>query len=152
VIQSAITQSRSASKPVAAPPPNLGAFTPSKSLGVTAIRDDFLVVIWIAHAPYFPQLLTHQLLSRVFRRNRQFIIRTIGISECPYVFQTGRRDHSWGCGSIIVLWLEQMFESPTLSTVPSLQNAEYRHIEAGQLDITQSVRVGAWIRCGQNAH
>jgi oligopeptide transport system substrate-binding protein len=118
----------------------LGQLSPS-SLGVTALRDDLLVVNLERPAPYFPQLLTHSATFPVFSEEAA---KSHGpknwISNGPYVLS------SWTPGSILKLQQNLRYRDAANVRIPNVQyifipdeNAEFRQYRAGQLDITQSV-------------
>jgi oligopeptide transport system substrate-binding protein len=118
---------------------------PSSSLGVSAARDDLLIVNLERPAPYFPQLLTH---SATFPVYSEETARThnpnIWISNGPYVLS------SWTPGSSLKLrqnssyWDRAKVRIPRVEYIPIAdENAEFRQYRADQLDITQSVPNGA---------
>jgi len=118
----------------------LGRLPPS-SLGVTAIRDDLLVVDLDRPAPYFPQLLTHSATFPVYsERTAKSHNPHDWISNGPYVLS------NWTPGSILGLRQNLSYWDRTNVRIPNVEyipipdeNAEYRQYRAGQLDITQSV-------------
>ncbi len=118
----------------------LGRLPPS-SLGVTAIRDDLLVVDLDRPAPYFPQLLTHSATFPVYSEETAKSHNPHDwISNGPYVLS------NWTPGSILGLRQNLSYWDRTNVRIPNVEyipipdeNAEYRQYRAGQLDITQSV-------------
>lgn len=118
----------------------LGRIPPS-SLGVTAARDDLLVVDLDRPAPYFPQLLTHSATFPVYsEETAKSHNPNIWVSNGPYVLS------NWTPGSIIKLrrnlwyWDRANVRIPNVEYIPIAdENAEFRQYRAGQLDITQSV-------------
>ena len=122
----------------------LGRIPPS-SLGVTAARDDLLVVDLDRPAPYFPQLLTHSATFPVYsEETAKSHNPNIWVSNGPYVLS------NWTPGSIIRLrrnlwyWDRANVRIPNVKYIPIAdENAEFRQYRAGQLDITQSVPSGA---------
>jgi oligopeptide transport system substrate-binding protein len=122
----------------------LGRLPPS-SLGVTAVRDDLLVVDLDRPTPYFPQLLTH---SATFPVYSDETAKSHGpnnwVSNGPYVLSI------WTPGSTLRLrqnlwyWDRINVRIPNVEYIPIPdENAEFRQYRAGQLDITQSVPSGA---------
>jgi oligopeptide transport system substrate-binding protein len=122
----------------------LGRLPPS-SLGVTAVRDDLLVVDLDRPAPYFPQLLTHSATFPVYSdETAKSHNPNHWISNGPYVLS------NWTPGSILRLhknlwyWDRSNVRIPNVEYIPIPdENAEFRQYRAGQLDITQSVPSGA---------
>jgi oligopeptide transport system substrate-binding protein len=122
----------------------LGRLPPS-SLGVTAARDDLLVVNLDRPAPYFPQLLTHSATFPVYSEETAKSHNPNNwISNGPYVLS------NWTPGSTLRLrrnlsyWDRLNVHIPNVEYVPNPdENAEFRQYRAGQLDITQSVPSGA---------
>ena len=118
----------------------LGRLPPS-SLGVTAVRDDLLVVDLDRPAPYFPQLLTHSATFPVYSEETAKSHNPHNwVSNGPYVLS------NWTPGSILSLRQNLWYWDRTNVRVPNIEyipipdeNAEYRQYRAGQLDITQSV-------------
>jgi len=118
----------------------LGQLPPS-SLGVTALRDDLLVVNLERPAPYFPQLLTHSATFPIFSEDAAKSHDPKNwISNGPYVLS------SWTPGSILKLQQNLRYRDAAHVRIPNVQyifisdeNAEFRQYRAGQLDITQSV-------------
>lgn len=122
----------------------LGRLPPS-SLGVTAVRDDLLVVDLDRPASYFPQLLTHSATFPVYsEETAKSHNPSIWISNGPYVLS------NWTPGSMLRLrrnlwyWDRINVRIPNVEYIPIPdENAEFRLYRAGQLDITQSVPSGA---------
>jgi oligopeptide transport system substrate-binding protein len=118
----------------------LGQLPPS-SLGVTAVRDDLLVVNLERPAPYFPQLLTHSATFPVFSEETAKSHNPKNwVSNGPYVLS------SWTPGSILKLQKNLRYWDATKVQIPNVdyilipdENAEFRQYRAGQLDVTQSV-------------
>ena len=118
----------------------LGRLPPS-SLGVTAVRDDLLVVDLDRPAPYFPQILTHSATFPVYSEESAKSHNPQNwVSNGPYVLS------NWTPGSILSLrqnpwyWDRTNVRIPDVEYTPiSDENAEYRQYRAGQLDVTQSV-------------
>jgi oligopeptide transport system substrate-binding protein len=118
----------------------LGQLPPS-SLGVTAIRDDLLVVNLERPAPYFPQLLTHSATFPVFSEETAKSHNPKNwVSNGPYVLS------SWTPGSILKLQKNVRYWDAAKVQIPNVdyilipdENSEFRQYRAGQLDITQSV-------------
>jgi len=115
--------------------------SPPSSLGVTALRDDLLVVNLERPAPYFPQLLTHSATFPVFSEEAAKSHDPKNwISNGPYVLS------GWTPGSILKLQQNLRYRDAANVRIPNVQyvfvpdeNAEFRQYRAGQLDITQSV-------------
>ena len=122
----------------------LGRLPPS-SLGVTAVRDDLLVVDLDRPAPYFAQLLTHSATFPVYSDETAKSHSPINwVSNGPYVLA------NWTPGSNLKLqqnlsyWDQKNVRVPTVEYIPIPdENAEYRQYRAGELDVTQSVPSGA---------
>jgi ABC-type oligopeptide transport system substrate-binding subunit len=118
----------------------LGRLPPS-SLGVTAVRDDLLVVELDRPAPYFPQLLTHSATFPVYSEETAKSHNPHNwVSNGPYVLS------NWTPGSILRLRQNLWYWDRTNVRILNVEyipipdeNAEYRQYRAGQLDITQSV-------------
>jgi oligopeptide transport system substrate-binding protein len=132
-------------RPVAGAAEIIAGRSPTSSLGVTALRDDLLIVRLSQPAPYFPQLLTHSATFPVYSEDAaKSHDPTRWVSNGPYVLT------KWTPGSILRLsrnvsyWNQLNVHIPNVEYVPVPdENAEYRQYRAGQLDITQSVPVGA---------
>ncbi len=128
-------------RPVARAADIIGGRLPPSSLGVTAVRDDLLVVDLDRPAPYFPQLLTHSATFPVYSEEAAKSHDSRGwVSNGPYVLS------NWTPGSILTLrqnswyWDRANVRVPNIEYIPIPdENAEYRRYRAGQLDITQSV-------------
>jgi oligopeptide transport system substrate-binding protein len=118
----------------------LGRLPPS-SLGVTAARDDLLVVDLDRPTPYFPQLLTHSATFPVYSEEAaKSHDPNHWVSNGPYVLS------NWTPGSVLRLRNNQWYWNRTTVRIPKVEyvpipdeNAEFRQYRAGQLDITQSV-------------
>jgi oligopeptide transport system substrate-binding protein len=118
----------------------LGRLPPS-SLGVTAARDDLLVVELDRPTPYFPQLLTHSATFPVYsEETAKSHIANNWVSNGPYVLK------DWSPGSKLRLrrnlwyWDRNDVRIPNVEYVPIPdENAEFQQYRAGQLDVTQSV-------------
>jgi len=114
---------------------------PPTSLGVTAIRDDLLVVKLEQPAPYFPQVLTHSATFPVYTDDSAKSHDPKNwVSNGPYVLA------SWTPGSSLKLKQNSSYWDHTSVRIPNVEyipipdeNAEYRQYRAGQLDLTQSV-------------
>jgi ABC-type oligopeptide transport system substrate-binding subunit len=115
--------------------------SPPSSLGVTAARDDLLVVDLDRPAPYFPQILTH---SATFPVYSEEAARTHNpgswVSNGAYVLS------NWTPGSTIRLRRNSMYWDRSNVRIPDVvyipvpdENAEFLRYRAGQLDMTQSV-------------
>jgi len=117
-----------------------GRMSPS-SLGVTAVREDILVVKLDRPAPYFPQLLTHSATFPVYSpETAKSHTSSNWVSNGPYVLSR------WTPGSSLILrqntqyWDRKSVRIPNVEYIPIPdENAEYRQYRAGQLDVTQSV-------------
>jgi oligopeptide transport system substrate-binding protein len=122
----------------------LGRLPPS-SLGVTAARDDLLVVDLDRPAPYFPQLLTHSATFPVYsEETAKSHNPTNWVSNGPYVLS------NWTPGSKLKFrqnmwyWDRPNVRIPRVEYMPIPdENAEFRQYRAGQLDITQSIPASA---------
>jgi oligopeptide transport system substrate-binding protein len=120
---------------------------PPISLGVTAARDDLLVVKLERPAPYFPQVLTHSATFPVFSDDTAKSHNPNNwVSNGPYVLS------SWTPGSNIKLtrnsryWDHVNVRIPNVEYIPMPdENAEYRQYRAGQLEVTQSVPSSALV-------
>jgi oligopeptide transport system substrate-binding protein len=132
-------------RPVAGATEIILGHQPPSSLGVTATRDDLLVVDLDRPAPYFPQILTH---SATFPVYSEEIAKSHSpsnwVSNGPYVLSR------WTPGSDLKLrknvwyWDRANVPIPRVDYIPIPdENAEFRQYRAGQLDITQSVPTSA---------
>jgi len=118
---------------------------PTSSLGVTALRDDLLLVRLRQPAPYFPQLLTHSATFPVYSEETAKSHNPRDwVSNGAYVLS------KWTPGSDLHLtrniwyWNRLNVRIATVEYVPVPdENAEFRQYRAGQLDITQSVPIAA---------
>ena len=132
-------------RPVAGAAAIIRGQLPPSSLGVTAQRDDLLIVDLERPAPYFPQLLTHSATFPVFSEATAKSHNPKNwVSNGPYILS------SWAPGSILRLQQNQWYWDRTNVRIPNVEyipipdeNAEFRQYRAGQLDITQSVPIGA---------
>src|SRR3984957_8139005 len=132
-------------RPVAGAAEIILGHLPPSSLGVTAARDDLLVVDLERPAPYFPQLLTHSATFPVYSEETAKSHNSNDwVSNGPYVLS------SWTPGSNIKLrrniwyWDRANVRIPGVEYIPIPdENAEFRQYRAGQLDITQSVPTSA---------
>jgi oligopeptide transport system substrate-binding protein len=114
---------------------------PPSSLGVTAARDDLLVVNLERPAPYFPQVLTHSATFPVYSEEAAKSHNGSNwVSNGPYVLS------NWTPGSNLRLRQNIWYWDRINARIPSVEyipipdeNAEFRQYRAGQLDITQSV-------------
>ena len=114
---------------------------PPSSLGVTATRDDLLVVELDRPTPYFPQVLTHSATFPVYSEGTAKSHNPNNwVSNGPYVLA------NWTPGSKLRLqrnlwyWDRANVRIPHVEYIPIPdENAEYQQYRAGQLDITQSV-------------
>jgi ABC-type oligopeptide transport system substrate-binding subunit len=122
----------------------LGRLPPS-SLGITAARDDLLVVDLERPAPYFPQVLTHSATFPVYSEDaaKSHNPKT-WVSNGAYVLT------NWTPGSVLKLqrntwyWDRANVRILNVAYVPITdENAEFRQYRSGELDITQSVPSGA---------
>jgi oligopeptide transport system substrate-binding protein len=115
--------------------------SPPSSLGVTAVRDDLLIVDLDRPAPYFPQLLTHSATFPVYsEETAKSHSPDNWVSNGPYVLS------NWTPGSALKLhpnpwyWDRKNVRIPKVEYMPIPdENAEFRQYRAGQLDVTQSV-------------
>lgn len=114
---------------------------PPSSLGVTAVRDDLLLVKLEQPAPYFPQVLTHSATFPVYSDDTaKSHSASKWVSNGPYVLS------SWTPGSNLKLkknssyWDRKNVQIRIVEyfTIPD-ENAEFQQYRAGQLDMTQSV-------------
>jgi oligopeptide transport system substrate-binding protein len=117
---------------------------PPTSLGVTAPRDDLLIVELDRPAPYFPQLLTHSATFPVYsedaaksHNSKQWV------SNGPYQLS------SWTPGASLKLQRNPWYWDRANARIPNVQyipipdeSAEFRQYRAGELDVTQSVPSG----------
>jgi oligopeptide transport system substrate-binding protein len=118
----------------------LGRLPPS-SLGVTAPRDDLLVVELDRPTPYFPQLLTHSATFPVYSEaTAKSHNPNNWVSNGPYVLA------NWTPGSKLTLRQNLSYWDRTNVRIPNVEyipipdeNAEFQQYRAGQLDVTQSV-------------
>ncbi len=115
--------------------------SPPSALGVTAVRDDLLVVDLDRPAPYFPQLLTHSATYPIYSEDTaKSHTSNRWISNGPYVLS------SWTPGSMLKLQQNRWYWDRYNVHIANVEyvfnpdeNAEFRLYRAGQLDITQSV-------------
>ena len=132
-------------RPVAGAAAIIAGRLPPSSLGVTAIRDDVLIVKLDQPAPYFPQLLTHTATFPVYSENAARSHNPNNwVSNGPYVLS------SWTPGSNLRLranpsyWDSNNVRVSNVEYIPIPdENAEFRQYRAEQLDITQSVPTSA---------
>jgi oligopeptide transport system substrate-binding protein len=118
----------------------LGRLPPS-ALGITAARDDLLVVDLDRPAAYFPQLLTHSATFPVYsEKTAKSHNANNWVSNGPYVLS------DWTPGSNLRLTRNIWYwdrKNVRISSVEYIsipdENAEFRQYRAGQLDVTQSV-------------
>jgi oligopeptide transport system substrate-binding protein len=111
------------------------------SLGVSAPRDDVLVVVLTRPAPYFPQLLTHYSTYPVYSESAaRSHDSTTWVSNGPYVLS------SWTPGGTLQLlknpsyWDRDHVGIANVVYVPLPdENAEWLRYRAGELDLTQSI-------------
>lgn len=117
---------------------------PPTALGVTAARDDLLVVELDRPAPYFPQLLTHSATFPIYSEDaaKSHTART-WVSNGPYVLS------SWTPGSNLKLRKNRSYWDRATAQIPNVEyvpipdeSAEFRQYRAGELDVTQSVPSG----------
>ena len=122
----------------------LGRLPPS-SLGVTAARDDLLVVDLDRPAPYFPQLLTHSATFPVYsEETAKSHNPNIWVSNGPYVLSNWTPGSNLKLRQNISYWDRSKVGIPRVEYIPIPdENAEYRQYRAGQLDITQSIPTSA---------
>jgi ABC-type oligopeptide transport system substrate-binding subunit len=132
-------------RPLAGAAEIISGQSPPSTLGVTALRDDLLLVRLRQPAPYFPQLLTHSATFPVYsEETAKSHDPGSWVSNGPYVLS------KWTPGSDLRLakntwyWnrLNVRIANVEYVTVPD-ENAEFRQYRADQLDITQSVPIGA---------
>jgi oligopeptide transport system substrate-binding protein len=118
---------------------------PPSSLGVTAVRDDLLVVDLDRPAPYFPQLLTHSATFPVYSEETATSHNpNTWVSNGPYVLSNWTPGSSLKLRQNISYWDHANVRIPRVEYIPIPdENAEYRQYRAGQLDITQSVPTNA---------
>jgi ABC-type oligopeptide transport system substrate-binding subunit len=118
----------------------------SSSLGVSAPRDDVLVVVLTRATPYFPQLLTHYSMFPVFS---EFAAKShdskTWVSNGAYVLS------SWTPGGALQLsknqayWDRDHVPIANVAYIPLAdENAERLRYRAGELDLTQSVPIYFW--------
>ena len=115
------------------------------SLGVSAPRDDVLVVNLVRPAPYFPQLLTHYSTFPVFAESAAKSHNSSSwVSNGPYVLL------SWTPGGTLQLrknpayWDRDHVGISNIVYIPLPdENAEWLRYRAGELDLTQSVPAAA---------
>jgi oligopeptide transport system substrate-binding protein len=132
-------------RPLAGAAEILLGHSPPSSLGVTAARDDLLVVDLERPAPYFPQLLTHSATFPVYSEETAKSHNPNNwVSNGPYVLS------NWTPGSNLKLrqnvwyWDRANVRISRVEYIPIPdENAEFRQYRAGQLDITQSVPTSA---------
>ncbi len=118
---------------------------PPSSLGVTAVRDDLLVVNLDQPAPYFPQLLTHSATFPVYSdETAKSHNPNNWVSNGPYVLSR------WTPGSNLKLQRNSWYWDATNVRISDVEyvpipdeNAEFRQYRAGQLEVTQSVPTSA---------
>jgi len=121
-----------------------GKASPS-TLGVSAPREDLLVVNLEQPAPYFPQLLTHSATFPVYSETAATAHKPEAwVSNGAYVLV------NWVPGDAITLsrnpyyWDRDKVQIVNVRYIPvSDVSAELRQYRAGQLDITESVPVEA---------
>ena len=132
-------------RPVAGAAEIILGHLPPSSLGVTAARDDLLVVDLERPAPYFPQLLTHTAAFPVYSADTAKSHNPNNwVSNGPYVLS------NWTPGSNLKLlqnkwyWDRANVRIPRVEYIPIPdENAEFRQYRAGQIDVTQSVPTSA---------
>lgn len=132
-------------RPIAGAAAIIQGRAPPSSLGVTAARDDLLVVTLDRPALYFPQLLTHSATFPVYSEETAKSHNPSNwVSNGPYVLS------KWTPGSTIRLrrnltyWNRINVRIPEVEYIPIPdENAEFRQYRAGQLDLTQSVPTSA---------
>jgi oligopeptide transport system substrate-binding protein len=128
-------------RPIAGAAAIIAGRAPPNSLGVSAERDDLLVVNLEQPAPYLPQLLTHSATFPVYSEAaaKSHAPHT-WVSNGPYVLSrwtTGaglsltRNPSYWDLGRVRIANVDYIPVSD--------DNAELRQYRAGQLDITESV-------------
>jgi oligopeptide transport system substrate-binding protein len=127
-------------RPVAGASAIILGHLPPSSLGVTAVRDDLLVVDLERPAPFFPQLLTHPATFPIYSEDTAKSHNpNHWVSNGPYVLS------NWAPGSALMLKRNKSYwdSNVRISIVDYVfmpdENAEFRLYRAGQLDITQSV-------------
>jgi oligopeptide transport system substrate-binding protein len=114
---------------------------PPESLGVTAPRDDLLVVNLERPAAFFPQLLTHSATFPIYSESTAKSHNPSSwVSNGPYVLS------SWTPGSALKLRRNSSYWDTSHVQITNVEyifmpdeNAEFRMYRAGQLEITQSV-------------
>jgi oligopeptide transport system substrate-binding protein len=128
-------------RPVAGAAAIIAGRLPPSSLGVTAARDDLLVVNLDQPAPYFPQVLTHSATFPVYSEETANSHNPKKwVSNGPYVLL------DWTPGSNLKLrrnswyWDRNNVRISNVEYIPIPdENAEFRQYRAEELDITQSV-------------
>ena len=121
-----------------------GRAAPS-SLGVSAPRDDLLVVALARPAPYFPQMLSHPATFPIYSESSATSHGSSSwVSNGPYVLS------KWTPGASLQLSKNPLYwdrdrvriEKITYFPLPD-ENAELLRYRAGELDLTQSVPASA---------
>jgi len=115
-----------------------------ETLGVSAPKEDELIVDLVEPAPYFPQVLTHSATFPVFSvKTASTHNSSLWVSNGAYVLS------DWVPGSVLRLtknpnyWGRETVKIPRIAYIPVADDsAELRQYEAGQLDITHSVPNG----------
>jgi oligopeptide transport system substrate-binding protein len=128
-------------RPVAGAAAIIAGRLPPSSLGVTAARDDLLVVNLDQPAPYFPQVLTHSATFPVYSEETANSHNPKKwVSNGPYVLL------GWTPGSNLKLrrnswyWDRNNVRISNVEYIPIPdENAEFRQYRAEELDVTQSV-------------
>jgi oligopeptide transport system substrate-binding protein len=119
--------------------------SPPETLGVTAPRDDVLVVKLEQPAPYFPQLLAHPAAFPIYSDSS---VRSHDphqwVSDGPYVLA------NWQPGTKLELFRNAAYWDHANVQIPRVQywffpdqNSQFAAYRAGQLDMTDTVPVNA---------
>jgi oligopeptide transport system substrate-binding protein len=123
----------------------LAGRAPVSSLGVSAPREDLLIVELTRPAPYFPQLLTHYCTFPVFSESaaKSHDSKT-WISNGAYILS------SWTPGGTLQLRKNPMYWDRGHVGIAKVayfplpdENSEWLRYRAGELDLTQNVPVAA---------
>jgi oligopeptide transport system substrate-binding protein len=123
----------------------LAGRAPAGTLGVSAPRDDLLIVKLDKPAPYFPQLLTHSSTFPIYsKESAESHDPATKISNGAYALsrwtpgnalQLVRNEHYWDRGNVHIAQVDYF-------PVPD-ENAEYLRYRAGELDLTENVPLSA---------
>lgn len=119
--------------------------SPPASLGVTAPRDDVLVVNLEQPAPYFPQLLAHPAAFPIYSDSS---VRShdphLWVSDGPYVLASWQPGTKLELNRNVAYWDHANVHIPRVQYLffPD-QNSQFAAYRAGQLDMTDTVPVNA---------